>query len=286
MLTNKEIIDKIKLYKERLAIKVYNYKQFTEVIHMLWDVFGRKSIYYNEDSCVEGIRMYEYIMNDIYCDYNIYPLIIYIKCFGHLNMQLKFTVDNEIIYNQYNKHELLVEGLKLLDFNSKEYIPLIRDEYVQDYVSADGCYHWKETEIVMYKESNKHTKYYDMYDDFNFMYYDENDNKIIVDKIILDKNKDFDYNKGVSYEIEYGQDHDFMYVNFKFINNNKCNLSPCMRFSTKETYFCVYTDDKEYDKYKELLTQRLKKDKLDALKEEINKLKENYKDIQSKLLKL
>ena len=255
MLTDKEIIEAMGLYKERLAIKVYNYKQFTEVIKMFREVFGRKSIYYNEDSCVEGIRMYEYIMNDMYCDYNIYPLIIYIKCFGHLNIQLKFTVDNEIIYNQYNKHELLVEGFKLLDFNSKEYIPLIRE-------------------------------YYDMYDDFNFMYYDENSNKIIVDKIIVDRNKDFSFKKGVAYEIEYGHNHDFMYVNFKFINNNKCNLSPCMRFSTKETYFCVYTDDKEYDKYKELLTQRLKKDKLDALEEEINKLKENYKDIESKLLKL
>ena len=38
MLTDKQIMKDIKLYKERLAIKVYNYKQFTEVIKMFREV--------------------------------------------------------------------------------------------------------------------------------------------------------------------------------------------------------------------------------------------------------
>lgn len=275
MLTYEQIMRLMKYYGEQLAIKVYNYNQFYNVMKMYHEVYGIKNVALDADSClgcVYKVKTHSSVMNNTDVDYNIYPIIMYIEYLLPPFVRLNYTVDNIVIH--YDFSEYLAEyGMRLIDFNLKDSIPFNRYDESKD--------------VLIYKDLNMVTKYYDMYDNFNFMYYDENSNEIIVDKIIVDRNKDFRSNKGMAYEVRYGEDNDCMYVNFEFINNNKCNLSPkYMEFSSEETYFCVYTDDKEYDKYKELLTQRLKKDKLDALEEEINKLKENYKDVESKLLKL
>lgn len=296
MLTNKEIIDKIKLYKERLAIKVHNYNQFTEAISLFRKALHK--IHWGCDSfeSLEVINSYMGLTNDgiKYHDCNVYPMILYLS---KMRNKIKITTQNKIRYRKddddYDIDMENVLSLKLLDLNTKEYIPLICDTIKSRYCDVFGNSLGEQYSHITYIDDNRETKYLNKYETFNFMYYDEYFNKIITNKIKIDKEDRDKCPKGASYKVEYkskdeyGETDEYIFVDFNLINNEKCTLSyKSFLWASSNVYFCVYTNDEEYDKYKELLTQRLKKDKLDALEEEINKLKENYKDIESKLFKL
>lgn len=294
MLTDKRIIIDIKMHS--VAIKIHNYTQFKDAISLF-----RRAIYKIHWGCdsfesLEEINSYMMLTSDgiEYHDCNVYPMILYLSKMGD---EIKITTRNRILYisdGAYEDDELEhLLSLKLIDLNTKEYIPLICDIDKEGYCKTLGESLGKYYSRILYIDDNRETKYLNKYETLNFMYYDEYSNKIITNKIKIDKEDRDKCPKGTSYKVEYkskdecGENDEYIYVDFDLINNEKCILNyNSILWSSSSVYFCVYTNDEEYDKYKNILINRLKQDKLNKLENEINQLKNKYETISENISNL